>query len=296
MTIIFALLHRIDNKKQRLHYSFALFIMLSFFNPAFAQLEKIASGFQFIEGPVWHNDRLLFSDIPANKIFYWSEKEGKKIFLNASGHSNGLTLDREGNLLMAQHGKRRIAKLKADGTEIALATHYQGKRFNSPNDIAVKSDGSVFFTDPPYGIDAKQEELGFYGIYRITPKGKVQLLDKTLQRPNGIAFSANEKLLYVTDSQAGDIYQWDIVADGTLKNKHLFAHLEGDRYADGLKIDASGKLFVAGSTGIKVYKADGTLLDTIVVPGGKTSNCNWGGKEGKTLFITSGDSLYKYIR
>ena len=273
-----------------------LVIMLSVSNPVFAQLEKIATGFQFIEGPVWHNDRLLFSDVPANKIFSWHKKEGKKVFLDASGNSNGLALDAEGNLLMAQHGKRRIAMLKADGTEIALATHYQGKRFNSPNDMAVKSDGSVFFTDPPYGIDAKQEELGFYGIYRIHPDGKVQLLDKTLQRPNGIAFSADEKLLYVTDSQASDIYQWDVLADATLKNKRLFAHLEGDRYGDGLKIDTSGKLFVASSTGIKVYKADGTLLDTIAVPGGKTSNCNWGGKAGKILFITSGDSLYKYVR
>lgn len=273
-----------------------LLIILIISNPVLAQLEKIVDGFQFIEGPVWHNDQLLFSDIPANKIFYWHEKEGKKIFLDASGKSNGLALDSEGNLLMAQHGKRRIAKLKADGTEIALATHYQGKRLNSPNDMAIKSDGSVFFTDPPYGIDAKQEELGFYGIYRINLDGKVQLLDKTLQRPNGIAFSADEKLLYVTDSQAGDIYQWDVLADATLKNKRLFVHLEGDRYADGLKIDASGNLFVASSTGIKVYKANGTLLDTIVIPGGKTSNCNWGGKEGKTLFITSGDSLYKYVK
>jgi len=251
----------------------SLTIVLCFLSPVFAQLEKVADGFQFVEGPVWKDGQLLFSDIPANKIYYWNKTDGKGIFLNSSGNSNGLALDMEGNLLMAQHGKRRIAKLNADGIEMALATHYDGKKLNSPNDIAVKSDGSIFFTDPPYGINSGQEELGYYGIYRISPNGEVYLLDKTLYRPNGITFSVNEELLYVTDSEARNIYVWDVIADTTIENKRLFAHLDPDGYTDGLKVDSLDRIFVTGPIGVRVYTADGSVIDTMAVPG-QTSNCN----------------------
>jgi len=258
----------------------SLVIVLCFSLPVFGQLERVVGGFQFVEGPVWMDGQLLFSDIPANKIYSWNETDGLGIFLNSSGNSNGLALDLDGNLLLAQHGKRRIAKLEPDGTETALATHYDGKRLNSPNDMAVKSDGSIFFTDPPYGVSSANEELGYYGIYRISPDGEVYLLDKSLHRPNGITFSVDEKLLYVTNAEARNIYVWDVIADTTIENRRLFAHLEPDGYTDGLKVDSLNRIFVTGPIGVRVYAADGTVLDTIAVPG-QTSNCNWGDEDGQ---------------
>ena len=278
---------------QKVVFFIILTNLISFATPIFAQLEMVADGFQFVEGPIWKDGQLLFSDIPQSKIYSWNETDGKNIFLSPSGKSNGLALDHNGNLLMAQHGKRRIARLEADGTEIALATHYDGKKLNSPNDIAVMSDGTLFFTDPPYGVSSGQEELGYYGIYRISKSNEVQLLDKSLNRPNGIAFSEDEKKLYVTDAEARNIYTWDIVADTTIENKRLFAHINDDGYTDGLKVNELGRLFVTGPIGIWVYEPDGTLIETIPVPG-QTSNCNWGGEDGKTLYITSGDAVYRY--
>lgn len=134
-------------------------------------VDKLAEGFQFVEGPLWMNGKLLFSDIPANTIYEWTPEKGISEFLNPSGNSNGLALDPHGNLLIAQHGKRRLLRLNKNGTESVLASHYNGKRLNSPNDITVHSDGSIFFTDPPYGIKPEDEELGFYGIYKLLPTG-----------------------------------------------------------------------------------------------------------------------------
>ncbi|MCB9250023.1 MAG: SMP-30/gluconolactonase/LRE family protein, partial [Ignavibacteriales bacterium] len=156
----------------------------------------------------------------------------------------------------------------------------------------VKSDGSIFFTDPPYGIKPEQEELGYYGIYRLNKNGKLRLLDNSLTRPNGIAFSPDEKLLYVTNSETKDIYVWD-VADSIITNRRLFASMEPNGAGDGLKINSEGRLFVAGSVGIWIFEKDGTFIEYIEVPG-QTTNCAWGDEDGKTLYITSGDALYKY--
>jgi gluconolactonase len=281
-----------------------LIILLSYFFSIFSgdcqspvppnsQPEKIADGFQFVEGPVWKNDAgLLFSDIPANTIYRWSADSGISVYISPSGNSNGLAVDSQNRLLLAQHGNRRLARLETNGTETALATYYDGKRLNSPNDIAVKSDGSIFFTDPPYGISPDQEELGFYGIYRLSPSGLLQLLDTSLQRPNGIAFSPDETKLYVGDSESRTIYVWDILDDTLITDKQIFAYMNAVGYTDGMKVDEDGHLFAAGPFGVWVYASDGTVLDTILVPG-QTTNCNWGDSDRKTLYITSGPAVYR---
>ncbi len=261
--------------------------------PRDAELVKIADGFQFVEGPVWMDGAgLLFSDIPANIVYQWTNESGTSEYLNPSGNSNGLALDLNNRLLLAQHGNRRLARLDSSGTETALATHYDGKRLNSPNDIAVKSDGSIFFTDPPYGISPDQEELGFYGIYRLSPAGSLQLLDNSLQRPNGIAFSPDETKLYVGDSEANNIYVWNVTDDTLITGKQQFAHMDGPGGTDGMKVDEEGNLFSTGPFGVWVFASDGTILDTIIVPG-QTTNCNWGDDDRKTLYITSGSAVYR---
>jgi gluconolactonase len=258
-----------------------------------AQVEKIADGFQFVEGPVWKDGvGLLFSDIPANKIYKWTPEAGTEVYLNPSGNSNGLTLDNEGRLLLAQQGNRRVARLENDGTQTAIATHYNGKKLNSPNDLVVASDGTIYFTDPPYGINSSEAELNFSGIFRVDPVTKaVQLLDKSLYRPNGIALSPDETKLYVNDSEAKNIYVWDIV-DSTITNKKLFATMNPAGYGDGMEIDADGNLYSSGPLGVWVFKPDGTVIDTVLVPG-QTTNCGWGDSDRKTLYITSGTAVYK---
>ncbi|MDH7605152.1 MAG: SMP-30/gluconolactonase/LRE family protein [Melioribacter sp.] len=276
-----------------------LMVLFLFINQLFSQsintkgiiVEKIADGFQFVEGPVWKDGALYFSDIPANTIYRWKPDSGISVFLKPSGNSNGLALDKNGNLLLAQHGLRQVARLEKNGTLTPLATHYDGKRLNSPNDIAVKSDGSIFFTDPPYGINSSQEELRFYGIYRISVSGNLQLLDKSLFRPNGIAFSPDEKKLYVSDSEARIIYVWDVISDSTIANKKRFASMAPQGYADGMKVDKYGFIFEAGPIGIWVFSPEGTVVDTIPIPG-QTTNCCFG-EDGRTLFVTSGNAVYR---
>lgn len=271
-------------------------VMLAFAQspvPPDAKLERIATGFQFVEGPVWSDDLgLLFSDIPANTVYRWKPDSGVAIYLKPSGNSNGLAFDSHNRLLLAQHGNRRLARRDSAGIEVSLVSHYNGKRLNSPNDLAVKSSGAIFFTDPPYGISPNQEELGFYGIYRLSPAGTVQLLDQSLRRPNGIAFSPTEMKLYVSDTETRNVYSWEVVDDSLLANKQLLTHFNPAGGADGLKVDAQGNLFVTGPLGVWVLAPNGAVLDTILVPG-QTTNCNWGDADRKTLYITSGNSVYR---
>jgi len=183
--------------------------------PSGAVAEKLASGFVFVEGPVWHDSvGLLFSDMTGNKVIRWTETTGAVEFLNPSNNANGLAYDSTGRLLLAQTGLRRIARRGSDGGMSPLATLYGGKKLNSPNDIVVKSDGAIFFTDPPFNIPSGQhQELSFSGVYRISPSGGLQLLDSTLALPNGICFSPDESKLYVDESQQRIIYVWDVVHD-----------------------------------------------------------------------------------
>ena len=262
--------------------------------PAGAAVERIATGFQFVEGPLWKDSTgLLFSDIPANTVYGWTSSGGAKPYLTPSGNSNGLALDAGGRVIITQTGLRRVARLETNGAETPLATTYLGKKLNSPNDVVVKSDGSIWFTDPPFNIPAGQQaELTFSGIFRISPSGALRLLDSSLSQPNGICFSPDEKRLYVNNSAARVIYVWDVVNDSSIANKRQFASMAPAGYADGMKVDSLGNLFSAGPLGIWVFSPGGTVLDTILVPG-QTSNCNWGDQDRRTLYITSGNSVYR---
>lgn len=256
-------------------------------------------GFGFLEGPLYIDSvGLVFSDIYNSKVFLYSPKaDTTTVYLNGSGNSNGLRLDLQGNLLLAQHGKRRIARI-VNGVEDSVAEHYQGKRLNSPNDVTVKSDGGIFFTDPPYGIDANQAELDFSGIYRTSPSGKTTLLDSSLERPNGIVFSLDEKYLYVDDTEKREIYRWDVTSDSTIANKKLFATLnlswDPNGGVDGIVLDSNGVLYVAGPGGVWVLDTNGTVLDTIFMPAW-TTNIAFDSNQ-TTLYVTTEKALYKIQR
>ncbi len=261
-----------------------------------AEVEKVAGDFEFTEGPVWHPDGfLLFSDIPANTIYKWQPGQKTEIFRQPSGNANGNTLDRSGRLVTAEHGNRRISLTEKDGQIATLASHYQGKRLNSPNDLAVKSDGSIYFTDPPYGIKSEQEELGFYGVYRLASDGTLTLLVDDFVRPNGIAFSPDETKLYVNDSETGHIRVFDVKPDGMLENGKLFAELKPpseEGAADGMKVDIKGNVYSTGSGGVWIFSPNGDLLGIIETPEAP-ANLAWGDSDYQTLYITARKSLYR---
>lgn len=260
-----------------------------------AKVEQIVTGIQQPEGPVWRDGLgLLFSDIQGNKIYKWTSERGKEVYLSPSDNTNGLTYDLKGNLIAGQMGLRRIVRFENDGTQTSLADRYDGKRFSSPNDLVVKSDGSIFFTDPDFNIPIGQKkELSFNGIYRISPKGVLQLLT-TLALPNGICFSPDEKKLYVNDSQAHKIYVWDVINDSTITNKKLFFTIPVTGYADGMKIDGAGNIYCTCSSAVWVISPSGEQLGKINLPSNvSASNCAWGESDKKTLFITAGTSVYK---
>ena len=261
-----------------------------------AKLEKVAGNFQFIEGPIWHPDGfLLFSDIPANIIYKVASNQQVEVFRRPSGKANGNTLDKENRLLTAEHENRRVSRTEKDGKVITLADRYEGKRLNSPNDLVVKSDGSIYFTDPSYGVNKEQQELGFYGVYRLTSDGKLTLLVKDLVLPNGIAFSPDEKKLYVNNSEARYIAVYDVKPDGTVTNERLFADLKDASQGgvpDGLKVDLEGNVYSTGPGGVWILSPEGKLLGKISVPETAT-NVAWGESDGKTLYITGSTSLYR---
>ncbi len=285
------------------------------FDPAIDQLlaadvaiEKLAEGFNWSEGPVWYKGELVFSDVPENTAYRWKEGMTRaEIFLKPSGlltpqagfrepGGNGMTLDRQGRLLICQHGERRVARYEG-GKFTALADRYEGKRFNSPNDLIVKRTGEVYFTDPSYGLEginnSPLKEIPFNGVYRIGNDGKVTLLEKELTFPNGLAFSPDEKVLYVgvSDGKATRLVAYDVKADGTLANGRTFFDAQpllkdGNRgLVDGLKVDRAGNVWSSGPGGILVISPAGKLLGRINT-GQATANCNWG-DDGSVLYITA---------
>lgn len=257
--------------------------------------EQLATGFQFTEGPVWQADgSLLFSDIPANRIYCWTAEEGAKVWREPTGNANGNTLDRQGRLLTCEHSGRRVSRREADGTVITLAERYQGKRLNSPNDIVVKSDGVVYFTDPPYGIKPEEREQPCNGVYRILPDGALALLVDDFDRPNGLAFSPDESILYIDDSPRRHVRAFDVWADGTLTNSRIIADMDHPQPGspDGMKIDEAGHLYVTGATGVWVFEPNGELLGVVVTPE-RPANCAWGDADRKSLYITARTSLYR---
>lgn len=255
-----------------------------------AKLEVIASGFGLAEGPVWYQNQLLVSDIPANTVFAFSSVNQtsfqKTVFQKPSNNANGHRLDAQGRLLQAEHG-RQITRLEPDGMRTVLASKFAGKRLNSPNDLIVHGNDSIYFTDPTWGLsDPSQSELGFTGIYKIT-NGTVTLLNKTLEQPNGVAFSRDQKTLYVSDA-TNTIWAFSVLANGDLGAPRDFA--KGN---DGLVLDAQGRVWAANG-GVSVYGVDGKLISSIAKPGGKdVTNLVFGGADGKTLFVTTFDAVYK---
>lgn len=261
--------------------------------PDDATAEEIASGFEFTEGPLWYDGRLVFSDIPANTVYEWTSDAGASVFLKPSGHANGLAIDAEGRLLLAQHDGQ-VGRLAPDGSMELLVEAYEGKRLNSPNDLTVADDGSIYFTDPPYGVDKENRELDFSGVYRLTPDGELTLLTDRFSRPNGIVLSPDESTLYVNDSGETVIWTYDVADDGSIDNGREFAapDAEADGTTDGMKVDANGNLYTTGPGGVWVYAPTGELLDRISVPVAPT-NLAFGGPEHRTLFVTARSNVYR---
>ncbi|MFQ3550371.1 MAG: SMP-30/gluconolactonase/LRE family protein [Armatimonadota bacterium] len=258
------------------------------------KIEEIATGFKFTEGPVWSADgKLLFSDIPANKIYVYDGKDAEVLY-DQSGNSNGLIFDFDDRLIACEHGNRRVARYERDGSITVLADKYEGKKLNSPNDLVMKSDGSIYFTDPTYGIKKDEQELDFQGVYRITKDGKLELLCKDFSMPNGLCFSPDEKKLYIADSsERRHIRVFDVKEDGTISGGEIFATVSEKGIPDGMKVDKQGNLYVAGPGGVWIFDSKGLHIKTIKVPQ-TPSNLNWQGKdEYKVLYVTAVSSVYK---
>ena len=285
--------------------------------PKNAKLEKLADGFSWVEGPVWDQkaQALLFSDIPNNVVHKWKEGDGLSEFLRPSGYtgsapftgrepgSNGLTWDAERRLVLCQHGDRRISRLDAPGRFTTLVDRYQGKRLNSPNDLTFNSNGDLYFTDPPYGLPGTftdpGRELDFTGVYRLAKDGTLTLLTKELKAPNGIAFSPDEKTLYVSQSSDEEpvIMAYPVKGDGTIAAGKVLINVKSGMRPDkpggpdGLKVDVKGNLFATSPGGIWVIAPEGTHLGTIET-GAKTANDGWG-DDGAMLYITADKTLYR---
>lgn len=267
--------------------------------PPGASVELVASGFRFTEGPVWiaEENCLLFSDIPADRILKWGPSGRVEVFRQPSGNSNGLTRDREGRLVACEQGNRRVGRTEMDGTITVLADKYQDGKLNSPNDVVVKSDGGIYFTDPPYGIRQDQRELPIQGVYYIPPGGnEVTLVAEDFEMPNGLAFSPDERKLYIDDSspKRHHIRAFDIEADGGLCNGRIFQGMRSRKSGDpdGMKVDVSGNIYCAGAGGVWVFDPQGRHLGTIDTPE-TPSNCAWGDEDRQSLYITARTSVYK---
>ncbi|MGE3539114.1 MAG: SMP-30/gluconolactonase/LRE family protein [Candidatus Tectimicrobiota bacterium] len=275
-----------------------------------AVIERIAGGLGFTEGPIWRAGALLFSDIPNQRIARWRRlPEGPELTTYATGMSNGLTLDKQGQVLAAGHNGRCVSRVAENGSRTTLVEQFQGKRLNSPNDIVVKSDGSIYFTDPPYAVQTGTpgmarpdgwwsapipgKEQPCNGVYRLTPDGTLSLLVDDFALPNGLAFSPDESVLYIDDSAHKQIRALDVRPDGTLTNSRILLDMRSDDpgVPDGLKVDLQGNVFCTGPGGTWVCNASGTLLGRIILPE-LPANLAWG-EDGSVLFFTARTSVYR---
>lgn len=267
-----------------------------------AQLEQVATGFIFTEGAMWdaRAQELIFSDMPGDIVRKWSEADGVTIFRQPSGKANGHYFDPQGRLISCEHSNSRLIREEHDGSITVLATHYDGKELNSPNDVVVKSDGAIYFTDPSYGrMDVfgllREQDLDYQGVYRIDPNsGELSLLASDFLQPNGLTFTLDEKQLYINDTDRGHVRVFDVADDGSISGGAVWAVPEGpgDGGCDGMKIDGEGNLFTTGPGGIHVYAPDATSLGVIRVPE-VAANFTWGDDDLKTVYITASTSLYR---
>jgi gluconolactonase len=275
-----------------------------------ARIEKVGGGFSFTEGPLWRPDgHLWFSDLIANKIRSLTPDGQAAVVIDQSGGpstappgsyvgSNGMIADKDGAVLVCQHASRQISRLDKDLKMTPVLQKFEGKRFNSPNDLVYKSDGALYFTDPPYGLvkqdDDPAKELKFNGVFRYA-NSRLDAIIKDLSRPNGLAFSPDEKVLYVANSGPKRLWmRYDVAADGSVSNGRVFADVSSEKdpaVPDGMKVDSLGNIYATGPGGVWVFSADGKHLGTIQLPE-SPSNCNWG-DDGKTLYITAVTSVYR---
>ena len=279
--------------------------------PQDAVIEVLSEGHEWVEGPVWVPElqSILYSDIPNNAVYRWSEGEEASLWLQPAGFtgaipregesgSNGLALDAEGKLVLAQHGDRRLARMEAPWGAPApmfetLVGEYEGKRFNSPNDVAPRANGDLYFTDPPYGLQGgnEEKELDFQGVYRLAASGSLTLLTDELSRPNGIAFSPDQSILYVANSDGANqpvVMAYDVESDGGISNGRVFF----ESWGDGMAVDQEGNVYVTGPRGgVLIINADGEHLGTLLAPP-RTSNATFG-EDGSTLFVTANTRLVR---
>ena len=269
--------------------------------PEGAALERHFTGTAWAEGPIYFSDDdyVLWSDIPNDRIMRWSVSEGASVFREPSGYTNGNYRDRQGRLVSCEHGNRRISRTEPDGSVVTLVDRYEGNRLNSPNDLVVKSDGTVWFTDPPYGILSNYEghkaesELGANYVFRFDPEtGELRIVGDDFDRPNGLCFSPDESILYVADSgEPRDIRAFDVVDGERISNGRIFAVVRPGM-PDGFRVDTRGNLFTSAWDGIQAYSPDGELLGKVLVPEERTANCAFGGPDKSRLFIAADRSLY----
>ena len=267
-----------------------------------APVEELANGFDFTEGAVWNHvdGYLIFSDMPGNVMRKWTAADGIQVFRRPSNMANGNFYDLQGRLISCEHATSRVTRTEHDGSITVLVSHYDGKELNSPNDVIVKSDGSIYFSDPSfgrmeyYGV-ARAAELDVRGVYRLDPdSGDLTLLVDDFDQPNGLTFSLDERHLFINDTMRAHIRVFDVAVDGGLSNGRVWAELTGERdgLADGMKIDSKGNLYTAGPGGVQVFAPDATCLGVIYVPQG-VANFTWGDADLRSLFINAGTSLYR---
>jgi gluconolactonase len=265
-------------------------------------LEQVATGFIFTEGAMWNakTDELVFSDMPGDIVRKWSETDGVTTFRQPSNKQNGHYFDLEGRLISCSHAASDVTREEHDGSITVLATHYGGKELNSPNDVIVKSDGVIYFSDPTYGrMDGfgllRDQDMDYQGVYRIDPvSGDISLLAFDFGQPNGLTFSLDEKQLFINDTDHGHMRVFDVAGDGSISGGEVWAVPEGagDGGCDGMKIDSAGNVYCTGPGGIHVFAPDATSLGVIQVPE-VAANFTWGDDDLKTLYITASTSLYR---
>jgi gluconolactonase len=267
------------------------------------RVERLHQDCRWAEGPVYvpAGRYLLWSDIPNDRILRWDETTGAVgVFRQPAGYANGGTLDGAGRLVTCEHGNRRVTRTEHDGSVTVIADRYQGKRFNSPNDVVVRSDGSIWFTDPSYGIDSDYEghqadsEIGACHVYRVDPgTGAVRIVADDFDRPNGLAFSLDERRLYVSDTRANHLRAFDVTDDGALNGGEVFATCTVGAF-DGLRLDQAGRIWTSAGDGVHCYDPDGTLIGKVRVPE-TVANVTFGGQRRNHLFICATTSLYAIL-